>query len=186
MKPIETQYADTLFRSRLEARWAVFLDALGIRWEYEPEAYAIGDGEAYLPDFRLPTFDSFDGDLYVEVKPEGAGRVEFDKALRFCSLHGVAVWLCDGVPDFKVTHLISSDPYLDPSLKSCSVEEIWKYRIPVIPLADQAEREDRFYVSPGYENGAGYFDRCYAGKTYEQAISRVRGHRFWEPTRGSK
>lgn len=30
--PIQTRYAGCLFRSRLEARWAVFFDHLGIRW----------------------------------------------------------------------------------------------------------------------------------------------------------
>ena len=35
MKAIETEYNCYKFRSRLEARWAVFFDALG--WEYEYE-----------------------------------------------------------------------------------------------------------------------------------------------------
>lgn len=33
IKPIETKYKGYRFRSRLEARWAVFFDALGISWE---------------------------------------------------------------------------------------------------------------------------------------------------------
>ena len=32
MKPIETVYKGFKFRSRLEARWAVFFDACGVRW----------------------------------------------------------------------------------------------------------------------------------------------------------
>lgn len=60
---IPTRYGNTLFRSRLEARWAIFFDALGVKWEYEPEGYT--DGETmYLPDFWLPEFDCF-----WEVKP---------------------------------------------------------------------------------------------------------------------
>lgn len=35
--PIETLYKGYRFRSRLEARWAVFMDACGADWEYEPE-----------------------------------------------------------------------------------------------------------------------------------------------------
>lgn len=62
--PIETQYAGCRFRSRLEARWAVFFDHLGIRWKYEPQGYAVGpDQRPYLPDFHLPAVD-----LWVEVK----------------------------------------------------------------------------------------------------------------------
>lgn len=52
MKPIETRYAGHRFRSRLEARWAVFFDHIGIGWEYEPEGYVVA-GRAYLPDFQL-------------------------------------------------------------------------------------------------------------------------------------
>lgn len=50
--PIETAYAGCRFRSRLEARWAVFFDALGVPWEYEPQGYSLPSGP-YLPDFRL-------------------------------------------------------------------------------------------------------------------------------------
>ncbi|MGW6743751.1 hypothetical protein ACWGDX_24035 [Streptomyces sp. NPDC055025] len=35
----DTPYASCRFRTRLEARWAVFFDTLGIRWEYEPQGF---------------------------------------------------------------------------------------------------------------------------------------------------
>jgi len=43
MKPIETVYKGYCFRSRLEARWAVFFDALGIKYYYEHEGFDLGD-----------------------------------------------------------------------------------------------------------------------------------------------
>lgn len=61
---IPTTYKGITFRSRTEARWAVFFDEIGIKWDYEPEGYEIGDGSRYLPDFWLPELDSF-----FEVKP---------------------------------------------------------------------------------------------------------------------
>jgi hypothetical protein len=61
--PIETRYAGCHFRSRLEARWAVFFNSANIPWEYEPEGFNI-DGKYYLPDFRLPQCG-----LWIEVKP---------------------------------------------------------------------------------------------------------------------
>ena len=63
IKAIETSYKGYRFRSRLEARWAVFFDALGIKWEYEKEGFDLGDGLRYLPDFWLP-----DHLWFVEVK----------------------------------------------------------------------------------------------------------------------
>lgn len=62
IKAIETEYAGCRFRSRLEARWAVFFDRLGLEWQYEPEGFE-GDRSRYLPDFLLPELR-----LYVEVK----------------------------------------------------------------------------------------------------------------------
>ena len=53
MKAIETVYNGYRFRSRLEARWAVFFDACGIKYLYEPEGYKLSDGTMYLPDFYL-------------------------------------------------------------------------------------------------------------------------------------
>lgn len=65
MKAIETLYNGYRFRSRLEARWAVFFDAIGIKYQYEPEGYEFTDGTKYLPDFFLP-----DANEYFEVKGE--------------------------------------------------------------------------------------------------------------------
>lgn len=69
LKAIQTEYKGSRFRSRLEARWAVFFDACGVDWEYEPEGYDLGGGLQYLPDFLLHGVQGRDGgDLYVEVK----------------------------------------------------------------------------------------------------------------------
>jgi hypothetical protein len=74
---IETAYKGYRFRSRLEARWAVFFDALGIEWQYEPEGFKVrlpafqaGEQETvyrYLPDFYLPKSGT-----WVEVKGSDA------------------------------------------------------------------------------------------------------------------
>lgn len=63
---IQTRYAGCHFRSRLEARWAVFFSSLDIPWEYEPEAFALPSGN-YLPDFRL---NLSGGSVWFEVKHE--------------------------------------------------------------------------------------------------------------------
>lgn len=67
--PIETSYGDVLFRSRLEARWAVFFDLLGVKWLYEPEGFVLPSGARYLPDFFLP-----DLDIWAEIKPRDVWR----------------------------------------------------------------------------------------------------------------
>lgn len=59
---IETTYAACRFRSRLEARWAVFFDDMGIPWQYELQGFDVC-GRRYLPDFYLPECAT-----WVEVK----------------------------------------------------------------------------------------------------------------------
>jgi hypothetical protein len=58
---IPTKYRGTMFRSRLEARWAAFFDLLGWEWVYEPI-----DGHGYVPDFALMGACP----VLVEVKPD--------------------------------------------------------------------------------------------------------------------
>lgn len=62
IKAIETRYNGRRFRSRAEARHAVFFDNMGIAYEYEKEGFVI-NSKPYLPDFYLPELD-----LWYEVK----------------------------------------------------------------------------------------------------------------------
>lgn len=86
IKAIETQYNGYRFRSRLEARWAVFFDTFGAKYRYEDQGYQLPDGTRYLPDFIV------EGRLVVEVKgvdrqllvwPQGAVWPEIEKARAF-------------------------------------------------------------------------------------------------------
>lgn len=63
--PIETEWRGCRFRSRLEARWAVFFEEAGIAWQYEPEGFETDQCTPvrYLPDFLLPETKT-----WVEVK----------------------------------------------------------------------------------------------------------------------
>lgn len=63
MQAIETEYKGYRFRSRLEARWAVFFEKAEISYQYEPEGFQLKDGKNYLPDFLLTNED-----IWVEVK----------------------------------------------------------------------------------------------------------------------
>lgn len=74
IKPIETVYNGYRFRSRLEARWAVFFDDMGIKYVYEPEGFTMKYGMRYLPDFALLNVrrrhcpSEKENPVYVEVK----------------------------------------------------------------------------------------------------------------------
>ena len=71
---IDTRYNGYRFRSRLEARWAIFFDQMGVPYLFEPEGFELG-GVKYLPDFRLRSGLKVYGEssplsnVWVEVKP---------------------------------------------------------------------------------------------------------------------
>src|SRR4051812_37466298 len=92
-KVIETQYRGYRFRSRLEARWAVYFDSLGLKWEYELEGYDLGDGIWYLPDFWLPQVN-----MWAEVKPGPMSPAEVEKCWRLALGTGSEVLALVGVP----------------------------------------------------------------------------------------
>lgn len=91
LKAIETHYKGYRFRSRLEARWAVFFDKLGIQWEYEKEGYELGEAGRYLPDFWLPGLECF-----VEVKGAEPTSDEVALAAALRNHHGAPVIVVHG------------------------------------------------------------------------------------------
>lgn len=97
MKAIDTEYNGYKFRSRLEARWAVFFDALGVKYEYEPQGFEFEDGTRYLPDFWLPEHE-----IWVEVK----GQYPTEEEKRLCELlsEGTDKYVCV-VCDFPLPEL---------------------------------------------------------------------------------
>lgn len=91
-KAIETVYNGYRFRSRLEARWAVFFDTLGVKYEYEKEGYEL-DGVRYLPDFWIPEWECF-----VEIKADEASDEEWLKCFKLWEATGNVVMLIRGNP----------------------------------------------------------------------------------------
>lgn len=106
IRAIETRYKGYRFRSRLEARWAVFFDALGLRWEYEKEGFDLPSGR-YLPDFfvhwdakrtaRLLQFREVG--YWVEIKGTAPSQDELAKLSELCAGTGHIGYLLAGPPD---------------------------------------------------------------------------------------
>lgn len=105
IKPIPTEYNGYRFRSRLEARWAVFFDALGVEYEYEPEGFCF-DGITYLPDFLIHDVEGIHAyewrhDIYVEVKGEPDQR-SADKVYWFSGdpyEENIPIWVVGNIPN---------------------------------------------------------------------------------------
>lgn len=93
MRVIETSYSGYKFRSRTEARYAVFFDALGEKWEYEKEGFDLDDRDFYLPDFWLPRLETF-----VEIKGQKPTEDEIRKCRKLQFFTGNQVAIFSGLP----------------------------------------------------------------------------------------
>lgn len=107
IKPIETRYKGCRFRSRLEARWAVFFDAMHIEWEYEKEGYNLGELGCYLPDFWLPQVN-----MWAEVKAKEFTPEERYKILDLAYGTHHPVLMLVGPPDFLTYEATDGYDYL--------------------------------------------------------------------------
>jgi hypothetical protein len=166
IKAINTRYKGYRFRSRLEARWAVFFDELGYEWEYEPEGYVLSDGTCYLPDFRIISPKGFY--FWCEVKPKiDDGRPKADsKFHRFAIEHqdrlgtGSAAQL-SGIAS-EASRLLVGDP-LDHILRTrecpCPRCGAW-IDLPPIPYPEYVLIDCRC-VRFTHENTRSYDEPCF-------------------------
>lgn len=92
MQVLETEWKGHNFRSRIEARWAVFFDALLIPYWYEPNGYQLVSGK-YLPDFWLPQQQ-----CHWEVKGQRPTMREMRLAGELAETTGATVYIAFGPP----------------------------------------------------------------------------------------
>lgn len=108
MKAIQTIYKGRRFRSRLEARWAIFFDSIDIGWEYETEGFQLGETK-YLTDFRIQSFGTNKIDLYVEIKPNKPSIEEIKKCYEVANGTNTCVALICGTPGIPEFSSLGAD-----------------------------------------------------------------------------
>lgn len=165
IKAIETIYNGYRFRSRLEARWAVFFDALGINYEYEPEGFELPSGKRYLPDFKVKCYGTRGGfsekdpfDLWIEVKgnmteedasriKEFAGSVQHDEFISWYEIDNPVLIIGD-VPNPE-NYYSSSDDF--NNYKPMNDVDIYPWNYELID-------GDYFAAYPAVKDGKFYLD----------------------------
>jgi hypothetical protein len=167
IKPIETVYNGYRFRSRLEARWAVFFDTLDIEYEYEKEGYDLGEAGWYLPDFWLPQVK-----MWAEVK----GTIFTDKEkykAEMLVLHTDSPCLMlSGTPENKAYYAIVWDDNNDDSPGFEREGYI---------LTDFWLSENRFWYldgSEGNDDGFNDYDSYEPFGSTKEAVIAARSARF--------
>jgi|TARA_R110000803_G_scaffold25331_1_gene60535 hypothetical protein len=122
IRPIQTEYDGHRFRSRLEARWAVFFNEMGWVYHYEAEGYTfVYQGEVvkgYLPDFFVPKLDAF-----VEVKGPLMTEVETFKLCGLCENHDKNGYAFREIPKEHGDNKFASEKVYGPILRT----HIFKY-----------------------------------------------------------
>ena len=184
IQPIDTTYHGYKFRSRLEARWAVFLDALALSWQYEPEGFILTDGTRYLPDFRVKDIG------WLEIKPERATSAEQGRLSGVVSGTETPGFLLMGnIPDPEETYLeVGPDPLFDIQafwpMGGGAVVTDWGYWFCVCPICGKVgieyqARSHRICGGRVHPELAGK-DRGHNGNHLRiiDALSRARGARF--------
>lgn len=177
MKAIETKNMGYRFRSRTEARWAVFFTRIAFQWEYEPQGFMLDSQTPYLPDFKLV----LPGDrlLFCSVKPEEAD--DFDKE-ELRKLHLLSdgtdsdVLLLPGPPTHRAYHMVR--PRTTEDVLSLAFFQDYE---PYVKIADDYwfavlsfdERTGRHHFKADERRLGKAF-----GKAYVQAVEAARAARF--------
>jgi hypothetical protein len=109
IKAIDTRYNGHLFRSRLEARWAVFLDAVHCPFWYESDRFDLGTS-TYLPDFRI--IDEYpDSSWWLEIKPTDPLGWERQLCYELAKKTGEVVRMFVGPPECGKFHVLMWDRF---------------------------------------------------------------------------
>jgi hypothetical protein len=176
MKSIPTTYNGIIFRSRMEARWAVFMNALSVAFDYEPEGYDL-NGVFYLPDFWLP-----DLNIFMEIKPLVPTEDEMEKARRLVQHTGCDLVFQVGNPRFRDSAdgagfpmILTQDGGLDISYLWCECPNCDRIGIQFDGRADRIPCRCR--KSPHGDKGYNY-----DSPRLVEAFRVAQGFRFWSPS----
>lgn len=153
-KAIETEYNGYRFRSRLEARWAVFFDALGIEYEYEPEGFQFTNGDRYLPDFwiqHLRLWIEIKGRLNWETKTSKWGSFKVSPELELCrKFRDAQEWpVCciAGTPGSEKIYFFAWDVTDSTGGNYEDDDSYWMFADGVFTLCVHPGRKDRSFIA---------------------------------------
>ena len=169
-------YNGIIFKSRLAARWAVYFDVVGIKYEYAGKVIELPDRKV-TPDFWLPQVEKY---AYVKSNPFTDSEISsIDETVLNAEC---SVLMLVGAPNYgaynarELDYPIDSDgdyvlqgPFTVDYILNGYHGYLWN--------------ESRFYSSVGCEfmpcetNKTEFLDMFDDGRT-EEAVNKARSHRF--------
>lgn len=166
---LPTPYGGNIFRSRMEARWAVLFDELSISYQYEPEGFALG-GEGYIPDFYLDFVR-----MFAEVKPRELDKRERCLATKLAVATRCPVLMLVGGPDFR-TYDAVQPVFIDEGVDSETVDYLLD-----VDSYKKLHREGRLFGCTGLDRGP--LPSLMFTPAYRQAVFTAKTKRFDESGR---
>ena len=139
LKAINTKYNGYNFRSRLEARWAIYFDQFGVEWLYEHEGYDL-DGTYYLPDFYFPKFK-----MYAEVKPTDFTEDEKQKCVLLAKQSMCPVIQLVGAPNIDTIAVIM--PHKGRACSACGHVEHYDWTASIVKCDCNAEERQEIHTT---------------------------------------
>ena len=183
-KAIPTEYKGFRFRSRTEARWAVYLDALNLDWLYEKEGYILPSGQ-YLPDFWIPCPEYCDNNsgYWLEIKGGHPSDIERQKCKELAMETGHTTLLIYGSPTLEIFNTYSFSPIRNGNFVESVRETHSKNTDPEVQnLLDVVGHDpksepfwEHFVLITRFLSGQG---KEYSEECLIKAITHARGARF--------
>lgn len=174
-KSLPTEFQGISYRSRAEARWAVFFTTHRIPFDYEAEGFEMG-GMRYLPDFWLPI-----GKVWFEVKPDAPSGIELEKARRLAVGTKRLVFIAPGAPRADIgLHVVSPSGRMKQDWKFAWAhkqgigyicDNLWNYTMSV--------RVANVTADPGMYNNIGPDEDLDAAGAYRFEAWTPRRKRLW-------
>lgn len=115
MKKLKIKYNEYSFKTKTEAKWAVYFETLGIKFQYEDYGFDLGNMN-YLPDMYLPELG-----MWVEIKGRDLNDYEEEKAKRLCIETKQPVLLLEGDPALKAYAMLTPAPHLNGGVDPINV-----------------------------------------------------------------
>lgn len=143
---IATTYKGIKYRSRTEARWAIFFEALSLNVKYEQETINFEDGTKYLPDFYITEFD-----CYFEVKGNNDDLIVAEglKAQKLSQM-GKTVLLAIGAPSSVTPNILHLNRIETSNIDEILAEPDYRGRI----MEDRRDKEVYWFSSIQEKTGS--------------------------------
>lgn len=139
-----TSFRGVTYRTRIEARWAVFFDRLGVTFHYKPEKLELPDRQCCTPTFYVHEFEAY---IWVFASSSEILIEESELAFKLFKSEQVNhVWLIMGPPNPEIANILDFswcdvDPDFDPRSYSSVTELLFDEGIRSTMLED---RRDKF------------------------------------------